>query len=177
MNHRLLYVARGVRKKSNENNKTIKDLGSGHFRFLGWSLFVLQNMATPTPTPLKVYAPAGSSHSPCSPNTVPPRSLVTGGAASSIHTFFTKLRSLQTKHSFSLVLALDLFSDIPDDSLDLAELIAGKIDVPVQVYVAIGGGKLPNKIVEKLKHGEEVCKNVMVLGQWLGGRGTDESQG
>lgn len=92
---------------------------------------------------------------------------MTGGASSSIHTFCTKLRTLQAKHSFSLCLALDLFSDIPDDSLDLAELIAGKIDVPVQVYVAVGGGKLPSKIVQKMQNGEEVCKNVMVLGTSL----------
>ncbi|KAK4704499.1 CWF19-like protein 1, partial [Phenoliferia sp. Uapishka_3] len=96
--------------------------------------------------------------------TTPLKILVTGGASSSIPTFFTKLRTLQAKHNFSICLALDLFSDVPDDSLDLAQLIAGEIDVPVQVYVAVGGGKLPNKIVQKMKNGEEVCKNVTVLG-------------
>lgn len=92
--------------------------------------------------------------------------LVTGQANSSLRTFFTKLVGLQTKHSFSLCLALDLFSNIENDSIELAELLAGKIDVPVQVYVAVGGGILPKKIVDKMAKGEEICKNVTVLSEF-----------
>ncbi|KAI5476200.1 hypothetical protein MNV49_007962 [Pseudohyphozyma bogoriensis] len=95
----------------------------------------------------------------------PQKVLVTGAASSSISTFFTKLAALQAKHAFSLVLAMDLFSGTPNDSLDLAELLAGTITVPVQVYVSVGGGELPEKIREKIRNGEEVCRNVTMLGK------------
>lgn len=71
---------------------------------------------------------------------------------------------MQTKHSFSLCLALDLFSGMDNESLELAELLAGKIEVPLQVYVGTGGGILPDKVLDKVRRGEEVCTNVMVLG-------------
>lgn len=98
---------------------------------------------------------------------IPQKVLVTGQANSSIRTFFTKLAGLQTKHSFSLCLALDLFSNIDNDSIELAELLAGKIEVPVQVYVAVGDGILPKKVLDKMARGEEVCRNVTVLSEFL----------
>lgn len=94
---------------------------------------------------------------------VPQKVLVTGQASNSLRLFFTKLAALQTKHSFSLCLALDLFSNISNDSIELAELLAGKIVVPVQVYVAVGGGILPRKVLDKMEKGEEICTNVTVL--------------
>lgn len=104
----------------------------------------------------------------------PQKVLVTGAAHSSIKSFVAKLTALQTKHSFSLCLALDLFSDVQDDSLELAELLAGKIVVPVQVYVAVGGGVIPQKVLDKVARGEEVCTNVTLLGpfspRWWSGR-------
>lgn len=91
-------------------------------------------------------------------------SLVTGSATSSLRTFFTKLATLQTKHCFTLVLALDLFSDLHNDSLELAELLAGKIVVPVQIYATFGGGIIPDKVLDKFRAGEEICTNLTLLG-------------
>lgn len=96
--------------------------------------------------------------------------LVTG-PAKSLKQWATKLTTMQTKHSFDLVLAMDLFSDLDNDSIELAELLAGKITIPVQVYVAVGGGALPEKVRAKVAAGEEVCSNLMVLGKLMVGRG------
>jgi hypothetical protein len=99
----------------------------------------------------------------------PQKVLVTGAASTSLKGYFAKLAALQTKHTFSLVLALDLFSNVDNDNLDLAELLAGKISVPVQVYIGVGGGVLPEKVRAKVEAGEEICTNVTVLGELVSG--------
>lgn len=91
--------------------------------------------------------------------------LVTGRATNGLAAYFKKLDTMQAKHAFSVVLALDLFSGVADDSLELAQLMAGQIAVPkVQVYVSVGAGQLPNKVQQKVDDGEEICENVTVLG-------------
>ena len=88
--------------------------------------------------------------------------LVTG-PISSLSSYFTKLASLQTKHSFNLVLAQDLFSSIDNDDKDLDDLLNGTIKIPVQVYAAVGKGKLPQKVQDKVNKGEEITTNLSVL--------------
>jgi hypothetical protein len=63
---------------------------------------------------------------------------------------------------------LDLFSDVAEDSPVLNDLLAGRIDVPVQVYAGIGGGVLPERIVSKIEAGEQICNNVSVLSKFFG---------
>lgn len=92
--------------------------------------------------------------------------LVTGRATNGLAAYFKKLETMQSKHSFSVVLALDLFSGLEDNSLELAQLMAGQISVPkVQIYVSVGQGSLPSKVQLKVDNGEEVCENVTVLGE------------
>ncbi|CEQ39928.1 SPOSA6832_01496, partial [Sporobolomyces salmonicolor] len=88
--------------------------------------------------------------------------LVTG-PTSSLSSYLAKLQTLQAKHKFDLVLAQDLFSTIADDDADLARLLKGDLSVPVQVYAAVGAGKLPKAVQEKVDQGEEVCSNLSVL--------------
>lgn len=94
--------------------------------------------------------------------------LVTGRATNGLASYFKKLEAMQSKHSFSVVLALDLFSGLEDDSIELAQLMAGQIAVPeVQIYVSVGQGDIPRKVQLKVDNGEEVCENVTVLGKTL----------
>ncbi|GAA5858236.1 hypothetical protein JCM5353_001234, partial [Sporobolomyces roseus] len=88
--------------------------------------------------------------------------LVTG-PISSLSSYFTKLASLQSKHSFNLVIAQDLFSSIDNDDKDLDDLLNGTIQIPVQVYAAVGKGKLPQKVQDKVDKGEELTNNLSVL--------------
>jgi hypothetical protein len=89
--------------------------------------------------------------------------LVTG-PIQSLSSYFTKLATLQSKHSFDLVLAQDLFSNITDqDDEDLTKLLNGDIKVPVQVYAAWGKGNLPEKVKERFDRGEEITTNLSVL--------------
>lgn len=93
-----------------------------------------------------------------------PLKVLVTGPAPSLAAYFTKLTNLQAKHSFDLILAQDLFSQTDNDDLELAQLLAGQIKVPVQVYVAVAGA-LPEKIRAKVASGEEICSNLSVLGQ------------
>lgn len=86
------------------------------------------------------------------------------GSAVSLGAYFAKLATLQAKHTFSLCLALDLFSGTADGSIELAQLLAGEIVVPLPVYVAWGRGTLPAKVAQRWRDGEEVCENVRLLG-------------
>jgi hypothetical protein len=95
-----------------------------------------------------------------------PLKVLVTGPAPSLAAYFTKLTTLQAKHSFDLILAQDLFSHTDNDDLQLAQLLAGQIKVPVQVYVAVAGA-LPDKIRAKVASGEEICSNLSVLGQFF----------
>lgn len=95
----------------------------------------------------------------------PLKILVTGSAKGGLGSYFKKVSAMQAKHNFDLCLALDLFSDVPNDSLELAQLLAGEIKSPVQIYAAVGGGVLPAKVLDRMGKGEEVAENVMMLGE------------
>ncbi|GAA6061585.1 hypothetical protein JCM10212_004335 [Sporobolomyces blumeae] len=88
--------------------------------------------------------------------------LVTG-PVSSLSAYFAKLATLQAKHKFDVVLAQDLFSHLDEDDTDLAKLLDGEISVPVQVYAAIGAGRVPRKVQDKMGTGLEVATNLSVL--------------
>ncbi|GAA5900277.1 Drn1p [Sporobolomyces salmoneus] len=88
--------------------------------------------------------------------------LVTG-PIQSLSSYFTKLATLQSKHSFDVVLAQDLFSNIQQDDQDLDKLLSGEITVPVQVYAAWGKGKLPQKVQDKFDKQEEITTNLSLL--------------
>lgn len=89
-----------------------------------------------------------------------PLKILVTGVAPSLTAFITKLGQLQQKHSFDLVLSLDLFTSATDD--EVTQLLEGKLKVPVQVYVADNG--LPSRIRAKVDKGEEVTTNLSVLG-------------
>lgn len=90
--------------------------------------------------------------------------LVTGPVLS-LDAYFTKLASLQLKHAFDLVLALDLVAHLDPDSRDtqLAKLVNGGYTVPVQVYAAHGRGPLPPQVKDRVDKGDEVCANLSFL--------------
>jgi len=72
---------------------------------------------------------------------------------------FTKLSTLQTKQNFSLALITgNLFSeDISENNEAVAQLLAGKIPVPLSTYFTVGSHPLPKLIVERIEKDEEVC--------------------
>ncbi|GAA5947293.1 hypothetical protein JCM3765_001611 [Sporobolomyces pararoseus] len=92
--------------------------------------------------------------------------LVTG-PIKSLSSYFAKLSTLQSKHSFDVVFAQDLFSNLTtseQDVQDLDKLLKGEIQIPVQVYAAWGGkGQLPEKVQERFERGEEITTNLTVL--------------
>lgn len=93
--------------------------------------------------------------------------LVTGPIVS-LEAYATKLAQLQTKHSFSLVVAQDLFSRLDPQAADeqVDKLINGDYKLPVQVYATYGNGYLPEKVKAKVEKGEEVCPNLNVLREY-----------
>lgn len=95
----------------------------------------------------------------------PLKIVVTGSPNGALASYFKKLNAMQAKHNFDLCLALDLFSGVQNDSLELAQLLAGEIKSSVQIYAAVGGGVLPPKVLERMGRGEELTDNVMILGK------------
>jgi hypothetical protein len=67
---------------------------------------------------------------------------------------FAKLATLHAKNSFSLAIVTgNLFSE---DETAVADLISGKIIVPLPVYFTVGSDPLPQAIIEKIEKHEEV---------------------
>lgn len=117
---------------------------------------------------LSSFGPLSLRSTPPTPKMSAPKPLkvlVTGSANTSLAGYFKKLATLQAKHQFDLCLALDLFSGVQDDSLELAQLLAGQIKSPLQIYCAVGGGVLPPKVLERIGRAEEVAENVLMLGE------------
>ncbi|KAK4058716.1 hypothetical protein OIO90_000160 [Microbotryomycetes sp. JL221] len=88
--------------------------------------------------------------------------LVTGPALA-LKSYFAKIATMQAKHSFDYVFAMDLFSYIDNESTELTELLAGQITCPVQAYVSVGGGVLPPRVRAKVEAGQEIAPNVSML--------------
>lgn len=67
---------------------------------------------------------------------------------------FAKLATLHAKNNFALAIATgNLFSE---DDAALADLIEGKIIVPLPIYFTVGSAPLPQAIIEKIEKDEEV---------------------
>jgi hypothetical protein len=83
-----------------------------------------------------------------------PNSIVFGDINGQLQQVFTKLSTLHTKQSFSLALITgNLFSE---DDEAVADLLAGKIAIPLSTYFTVGSLPLPKSVVEKIEKDEEV---------------------
>lgn len=72
-------------------------------------------------------------------------------------TTFSKLASLHTKQNFSLALITGNLFFEEDEAV--ADLLAGKIVVPLSTYFTVGSTPLPKSIVDKIEKGEEVNRS------------------
>jgi len=71
-----------------------------------------------------------------------------------LHALFTKLSTLQTKQNFALaIVSGNLFAE-DDDTV--ADLLAGKITIPLPTYFTVGTTPLPQSIIERIEKDEEV---------------------
>ncbi len=83
---------------------------------------------------------------------------------------FKKINALHAKNAFSLaIIAGNLFADpantSPQNDEDLTSLLNGTLTVPLPTYFALGSHSLPQRIIEKLESGGEVCSNLYFLGK------------
>ncbi|EME42564.1 hypothetical protein DOTSEDRAFT_89929 [Dothistroma septosporum NZE10] len=100
-----------------------------------------------------------------------PKIIVVGDVNSQLSDIFTKLGKLHAKNAFALaIIAGNLFGD-PDLASDeqnqeLADLLGGKIQVPLPTYFALGHRALPTAVIDKLNSDQgELCPNLFVLGR------------
>jgi hypothetical protein len=67
---------------------------------------------------------------------------------------FVKLTSLHSKNNFSVAIIAGNLFDGDDDAV--ADLLAGRITVPLPTYFTVGTSPLPPRIIEKIEKDEEV---------------------
>ena len=96
--------------------------------------------------------------------------MIAGAVNGQISAVIGKIGALHSKNAFALALiAGDLFADpqteTDDDKATVTSLLAGKIEVPLPTYFALGQHSLPAEVVEKLKADGEVCHNLYFLGK------------
>jgi len=66
----------------------------------------------------------------------------------------TKLSTLQAKQNFSIALVTgNLFAE---DDETVADLLAGKISIPLPTYFTVGTTPLPQSIIERIEKDEDV---------------------
>ncbi|KAG9246591.1 CwfJ C-terminus 2-domain-containing protein-like protein [Calycina marina] len=89
------------------------------------------------------------------------RIIVVGEVRGQLFPVFAKLSILQAKQDFTLALITgNLFSE---DDETVADLIAGKIVVPLPTYFTVGSTALPKSILDRLEKDEEICENLHYL--------------
>ena len=76
---------------------------------------------------------------------------------------FKKLAVQHTKNNFTFAIVTgDLFSE---DDETVGDLLANKIEIPLPTYFTIGTSPLPERVIEKLQTGEDLCDNLHFLGK------------
>ena len=81
-------------------------------------------------------------------------SIVVGNVRGQLSSLFTKLSTLQAKQNFALALVTgNLFAE---DDETVADLLAGKITIPLPTYFTVGSTPLPQSIINKIEKDEEV---------------------
>jgi len=80
--------------------------------------------------------------------------IVLGNVNGQLQAAFTKVSGLHAKNGFSLALVTgNLFAE-EDEAV--ANLLAGKIPIPLPTYFTVGSTPLPKSIIEKIEKDEEV---------------------
>ncbi|KAI1204246.1 CwfJ C-terminus 2-domain-containing protein-like protein [Annulohypoxylon truncatum] len=90
---------------------------------------------------------------------------VLGSVNGKFESAFQKLATLHQKQNFAFaIITGDLFTfDQDEDSL--SRLLNGEIQIPISTYFTIGTIPLPDRVVERVEKGEDVCENLHFLGK------------
>ncbi|PQE29264.1 putative meiotically up-regulated protein [Rutstroemia sp. NJR-2017a BBW] len=87
--------------------------------------------------------------------------IVLGDINGQLQSAFVKLTSLHSKNNFSVAIVAGNLFDGDDDAV--ADLLAGRITVPLPTYFTVGTSPLPPRIIEKIEKDEEICENLHYL--------------
>ncbi|KAL0946817.1 hypothetical protein HGRIS_012986 [Hohenbuehelia grisea] len=101
----------------------------------------------------------------------PVKVLTVGSALGSLKDLFAKIKSINAKHGkFDFVLCTgDFFGPLGEAPSgekhdEVAQLLDGELEAPLECYIMQGENPLPDKVIEKFaKTGGELCKNVFLM--------------
>ncbi|KAI5861679.1 CwfJ C-terminus 1-domain-containing protein-like protein [Durotheca rogersii] len=91
--------------------------------------------------------------------------IVLGSVNGKLELAFQKLATLQQKQNFSFALITGNLFDADQDDDTVSRLLSGGIAVPVSTYFTVGTIPLPDRVVERVEKGEDVCENLHFLGK------------
>ncbi|KAI1382474.1 CwfJ C-terminus 1-domain-containing protein-like protein [Hypoxylon crocopeplum] len=90
--------------------------------------------------------------------------IVLGSVNGKLELVFQKLAALHQKQNFAFgIVTGDLFSADQDDDT-ITRLLNGDIQVPFSTYFTLGVNPLPDRLVARVRKGEDVCENLHFLG-------------
>ncbi|KAI1409028.1 CwfJ C-terminus 1-domain-containing protein-like protein [Hypoxylon sp. FL1857] len=91
--------------------------------------------------------------------------IVLGNVNGKLESAFQKLATLHQKQNFAFAIVTgDLFGLDQDDET-ISRLLNGDIQVPLSTYFTVGTIALPERVVERVEKGEDVCENLHFLGK------------
>ena len=80
--------------------------------------------------------------------------MVIGAVNGQLRSAFSKISNLHAKNSFTLaIVSGDLFGE---DDQEVADLLEGKISVPISTYFTVGQNPFPASVADKLSRDENV---------------------
>ncbi|SPQ18538.1 10f0b028-48ae-4f54-a147-b4feb54c3a30 [Thermothielavioides terrestris] len=90
---------------------------------------------------------------------------VFGSVNGQLRSAFSTLAKQHAKNVFSFAIVTgNLFSEAQDDE-QLADLLAGRIEIPCSTYFTVGTTPLPAQVVERIEKDEEIAPNLHYLGK------------
>ncbi|KAI8958949.1 CwfJ C-terminus 1-domain-containing protein-like protein [Daldinia sp. FL1419] len=91
--------------------------------------------------------------------------IVLGSVNGKFESVFQKLATLHQKQNFSFAIITGNLFSVDQDDDTISRLLNDEIRVPISTYFTVGTTSLPNRIVERVEKGEDVCENLHFLGK------------
>ncbi|KAJ1327499.1 CWF19-like protein 1 [Microdochium nivale] len=91
--------------------------------------------------------------------------IVLGSLNGNFEVAFKKLAALHVKQDFAFAIITGNLFGLEQDDDALTRLLQGQVALPLTTYFTVGTSPLPQRVLDRLQTGEDICENLHYLGK------------